>query len=363
MGAMKAKNGDIVSDGGSAGGFIRSWRKERGMIQKQLARACGMSVPQLWAVESGRNSPSVKTLSRVASALGITLAQLFSPPNGRLLFGRRLKTPRSSLEFDGVGMVRIMRPAPGTRDIAKRDVKRLAETASKAFGLESKRQVDLPNTLPFSFPIAVTDGGAVHLAHALRARMDVGSAIVHDTTGLFETYGVRVVMGVDLPESFDALTYYSKEGRMFTVFLSGGLDDTPWRRDFAFLTEIGRAFVFASHGYEPFQDSAKSRRFAQHFAANFQLPESAVRMAVYSLRVEPDDWTLELLLRFKERFGVSAQSFNMRLKELGLITQARFGEFDAIIRRHRSDTKNGELMPETSEPGRYGDLAALERRP
>ena len=93
------------------------------------------------------------------------------------------------------------------------------------------------------------------------------------------------------------------------------------------------------------------------------MPASAVRTAVYSLRVKPDDWTFELLLRLKDRFGVSAQLFNIRLKELSLITQAKCAEFDATIKAHYKVTGYGEPMSdEDAPPNRLGDLLALAHR-
>ncbi len=93
------------------------------------------------------------------------------------------------------------------------------------------------------------------------------------------------------------------------------------------------------------------------------MPASAVRTAVYSLRVKPSDWTYELLLRLKARFGVSAQFFNIRLKELGLITQAKYAEFHAAIQAHYDATNRGEPMSkEDAPPNRLGDLLALGYR-
>ncbi len=92
------------------------------------------------------------------------------------------------------------------------------------------------------------------------------------------------------------------------------------------------------------------------------MPASAVRTAVYSLRIKPSDWTYELLLRLKDRFGVSAQLFNIRLKELSLITQAKCAEFDAVIKAHYKATGYGEPMSDKEAlPNRLGDLQALKR--
>lgn len=362
MDGMKSRVPGIAVAEPNAGGCVRKWRKARGMIQKQLAAACGMSVAQLWSIETERNSPSVKTVARLASALGVTLAQLFDPPEKDVDTPRSGEHPKSTLKIAEADLVRILRPEGRAGDISKRDLKRLEADAAEAFRREYGRQTDIPTSLPLSFPITITEGGAEQLAHALRAHLDIGSAVLHNTLGLFETHGIRVLEMDALPAGTDAITYYSPKRRNYTVFLAGRLTDLPWRRDFAFLSEIGRAFIFASRGCEPFPDTAKSRRFAHHFAACFQQPEPAVRMAVYSLRVLPGDWTFELLLRLKDRFGVSAQSFNIRLKELSLISQAKHEAFKRRIAQYYAAHDNAEPPSNKDKPAnRLGDLLALDQ--
>lgn len=205
------------------------------------------------------------------------------------------------------------------------------------------------------------EGGAAQLAHYLRAHLDVGSAIIRNLFTLFECHGIRVLTDDRLTEKFPAVTFYSRHRRDYTIFLTKAFDDKPYRKEFLFLTEIGQTFIFASKNFETFTETAKSRRFAHHFAATFLMPASAVRTAVYSLRVKPGDWTYELLLRLKDRFGVSAELFNIRLKELGLITLAKHAEFKSMINAYYSQTGYGEPMPDGNAPSnRLGDLSALK---
>ena len=84
-----------------------------------------------------------------------------------------------------------------------------------------------------------------------------------------------------------------------------------------------------------------------------------MRNAVYSLNIKPDEWTYELLLRMKERFGVSAHFFVIRLKELALISRQIFEQFDKQIKHHYSSTNYDEPMANERRPGKAYDLAAL----
>ena len=84
-----------------------------------------------------------------------------------------------------------------------------------------------------------------------------------------------------------------------------------------------------------------------------------MRNAVYRLNVKPEAWTYELLLRMKERFGVSAEAFAIRLKELALITRRKSDVFINQIKQHYESTDHDEPMAKERRPGKAYDLAAL----
>jgi transcriptional regulator with XRE-family HTH domain len=54
------------------GGAIRALRRERGLTLVQLAAATGLSQPFLSQLELGRSRPSMRSLFRIAGALGTT---------------------------------------------------------------------------------------------------------------------------------------------------------------------------------------------------------------------------------------------------------------------------------------------------
>ena len=72
------------------GAGVKAWRRKRNLLQKELAARTGMNVTQLWSIENDRNSPSMRTVARIASALGITVPQLLSAPDGDAPDGIRL---------------------------------------------------------------------------------------------------------------------------------------------------------------------------------------------------------------------------------------------------------------------------------
>ena len=70
---VPARVADRLIDGGSP---LRVWREHRGFSQSTLARASGVNRVQIVEIESGRNTGSVRTLRRLADALGISVDDL-----------------------------------------------------------------------------------------------------------------------------------------------------------------------------------------------------------------------------------------------------------------------------------------------
>jgi transcriptional regulator with XRE-family HTH domain len=56
---------------------IKTFRKQRGISQEELARKAGVTYSTLIKLESGSNkNPTVKTLQQIAQALDVTLDDL-----------------------------------------------------------------------------------------------------------------------------------------------------------------------------------------------------------------------------------------------------------------------------------------------
>ena len=84
----------------SLGGRIKSLRAERRLQQRQLAEKAGMTPSMVSQIESGRLTPSLPTLGKLAGALGVPIASLFeTAQNGRLHVSRKSEYPVVS--FDG----------------------------------------------------------------------------------------------------------------------------------------------------------------------------------------------------------------------------------------------------------------------
>lgn len=82
------------------GARIKALRHERGLLQKQLAEKAGLTASMVSQIESGRLTPTLPTLRKVAAALGVSVAELLEPPaSGRSIsVSRKREHPILSFE-------------------------------------------------------------------------------------------------------------------------------------------------------------------------------------------------------------------------------------------------------------------------
>jgi transcriptional regulator with XRE-family HTH domain len=62
---------------GSVGKRIKTLRTEKGLALRALALRCGMSANAISLIERGENSPTVSSLHRLATALGVPITEFF----------------------------------------------------------------------------------------------------------------------------------------------------------------------------------------------------------------------------------------------------------------------------------------------
>lgn len=62
---------------------LRRIRKERGMSQERLAHAADLNMTHVAKIERTEREPGVRTISKLAVALGVSAADLFDGIDGR----------------------------------------------------------------------------------------------------------------------------------------------------------------------------------------------------------------------------------------------------------------------------------------
>jgi len=71
------------------GARLRALRKERGWTLAQAAEAVGLARSTLSKIENGQMSPTFEAVRKLASGMGISVPQLFTPPKSGKMLARR----------------------------------------------------------------------------------------------------------------------------------------------------------------------------------------------------------------------------------------------------------------------------------
>ncbi|MBL1437407.1 MAG: helix-turn-helix transcriptional regulator [Rhodobacteraceae bacterium] len=71
------------------GARLRALRKDRGWTLAQAAEAVGLARSTLSKIENGQMSPTFEAVRKLASGMGISVPQLFTPPKSGKMLARR----------------------------------------------------------------------------------------------------------------------------------------------------------------------------------------------------------------------------------------------------------------------------------
>lgn len=101
-GVAVRREGDVPDGEFDIGHRLRQVRTGREMTLSELARRSGLTRSFLTQVENGRVSPSVASVQKIASALGISLGALFTRPSDHNPVVRRHERPRLRYPVAGI---------------------------------------------------------------------------------------------------------------------------------------------------------------------------------------------------------------------------------------------------------------------
>ena len=320
--------------------MVKRLRAERNLSQLELSKRAGMSAAQLCKVERGRNELTASTLRRLADALDVPVSVLLGEGGGepteianRPGRGEVLELPVAK-EFVQV-LSSVVDAASVLSEVV--NVEREMTAAEDRLGIERQ------TALQFVYAYGGDERSAELLARDVRVSLGMGSQPRVDLEPVLESAGVRVVM-VRRPDAFQSASFYNVERRRLSIVLNSA--NTLERNAYRLAYELGGAVRFASAGYKTVVDEGAEHRFLRSFSAGFLMPEEAVRGAVAGLGIGPRQWNMEALVYVKERFGVSAEAFALRLETLGLIMPSlRQALRDELHARYEAHPRSMEPHP------------------
>lgn len=323
-------------------------RRAKGLKQFELARRAEMCAAQLCQIENGRVSPSFQVVERLASALDTDVPGLISGLKGR---GGRKKASEgvsaSVSPSDGYRSCRAIEPD------AARAIALIAEEEKRLDGLVAARGVPLACTIALNRARLSYEGAGALLADELRADLGLGTVPVGDLRSILMFRGVRI-HSVKLPKATASVLLWNVARGLPVIVLNDG--NTRERNLYRLAYELASSCLFVSLGKIPLDESLPQHRFLTDFTAAFLMPGATMRSYVAATGLGPEDWTFDDLVGLKAHFGVSAESFALRLEEFGLISPARRL---ALRDRLRAYYKS---HPKAMEPQPKGDWFATTSR-
>ncbi|MFW6152125.1 MAG: helix-turn-helix domain-containing protein [Verrucomicrobiota bacterium] len=361
---MKTSDNTPQADPVVVGSNIRRIRRAKHMKQFELAHRVGIQPGPMSGIEKGRNIPSGRVLFALAKVLNVPVDAFFDEPG----YDSIQESHRTDAVREGRPARRYVGPV-STRMSCEEDA--MAEDDRVMCGrimdaylaLEDICGAHKQAMIPLDLPFFCQEPGFEQLAAQVRQVLGVGQAVVFDYLELFENAGLRVVFCSFL-ERVESWSYYDNENGNAFFFIRSGMNVE--RQLFRLIYELGRVYLYTHYGMHRMEQeygmasrSKEVERSARKFAALFLMPAMSVRTTVGQLGIDRDQWSYDLVLRIKHRFGVSAESFVIRLEELDLIDSELAADFKLKIHRHYADTNYGE--PDSSRRilspnGRLGDL-------
>ena len=239
---------------------------------------------------------------------------------------------------------------------------------------EAPKQAMIPLNLSFE----ATASGIENLVIMVRDLMGIGSAIVFDYIELFESMGFRVVF-VPFPKEMESLSFFDMKNQNAFFFIRSNMKAE--RQFFQLMYQLWNIFFLSwakRTGQSPFPEDGEAPgsndpvptgiltrdQAARYFATLFLMPEQSVLKLVSQLGIHSHRWTYELLLRIKHRFGVSAEAFLYRLRELSLIDPVIYDQLREKIMSHYAETNRsepGSTRCILTSNGRIWDLLHIAR--
>jgi Zn-dependent peptidase ImmA (M78 family)/DNA-binding XRE family transcriptional regulator len=326
---------------GFIGKNIRYLRRERGWTLAKLAAKAGMSEVPLGRIERNVNAPSASAIYSLSKALNVSVDTLFAEEHESFRLHRFEDEKKPFLI------------AADLEDTFTPQLKSMAQDIIEGFqALEDICAAQKHAKIPLFIPFEANYQGMENLSLNIRRYMGVEHGIVFDYFELFESQGFRVI-AVPMPKAIDGFSYYDPPNQNAFFFLN--TKKNPERQLFRLAYELGSILIMTAAiqrneilgEHINAQKASDKKPFTPHraarrFAATFLMPSDAVIDTVRQLGIRQKQWSYDLLLRIKHRFGVSTEAFLYRLDDLDLIDSSLIEPLKAKIHKHYGKTDFGE---------------------
>lgn len=329
---------------------IRNFRKLRGLKIYELAEKIGMTEAHFGRIERGINTPSASVVMEIADILKIPVGNLFDNPE---------KESNNIIHFRG------------EKELSKSFLKNIDKIIQSYSELEDFCQAGKYRSFPLDIPLKDFKDDDIEKASELtRELLGIRNAIVYDLFDLFESYGLRIIV-MELPLDMSGFSYCSLKSNNITFFINSKI--TLERKIYTLAHELGHV-IFHQGGLKHTagilnypENSIREINYehaANYFSACFLMPANIIKSVIKQMGISKDEWSFDILIRIKKRFGVSSEAFLKRLFELNLIEEKLFIKIKKDILEYYKQNKNTEPNPlniEISLNNRIWDLLLIAK--
>lgn len=287
---------------------LKQLRLARGLSLDALAAEMGGIVTKqaLSKYERGKAQPSREVLNKLAGALKVKSAHLWSKPAIQIELTAYRKKAR----------------------LAKKEQERIEnlvrQTLEERVQLQALIRQDNGVDLPIrEFKVASLDD-ADRAADEMRQRWNLGTDPIASVVDVLEEHHIHV-LEIDASDRFDGIAAIAydeeRQRKAAAVVARQGLPGE--RQRLYFLHELGHLVLDVSRDCD-------EEKAAFRFAAAFLAPAEVVRREVGQNRafIQPQE-----LLLLKQRFGMSIQALLYRLRDLQVITESSYKKWCIDISR------------------------------
>ena len=306
-------------------------RKRSGLSLRALSSAMGgiVSAQAIGKYERAEMMPSSTVAIALADALEVSLSYLLSPTTVSL----------ESVEFRKLASTRARERAAVEGEVLDR-VDRYLQV-EEILGIDTTRR-EGPHGGPYRVD-SVED--AERAATAVRAQWNLGGGPIPDMTDLLEERGIKVFKW-SLPESVDGLSCHVRRvGGPDVPVVVCSTDKSIERQRFTIAHELGHVVL-------DIPSDVRGEKACHRFAGAFLAPGAELMREVGRRRV---NFGFAELIEIKHMFGISAAALVMRMRDLGIITEATLRDiFGGIGSSWRTDEPRP--LTKTERPKRFRRL-------
>lgn len=337
-----------IPDMKTIGDTIKALRKAKNLKQGELAKRLKMTSAQLCRIEGSKNAPSIKTLARVAKALGVSLSELMSdsmPTEKKTVIcssdDSRVYAASDEVTEKHSDLIPVRQTGEAV-DEMENIRSQIHTKISQYANLENDLGIPGATTLPLCFTFSNDERGAEILARTLRDTCAAGTTPFADLPALLESKHVRIVL-VRSSIDIQSRSFFEKTSRVLVIAVNKKLPAE--RQLYRIAYELGYACLFGSTGFSTVIEQSNTHKFVRRFAAAFLMPEEAIKELASQLALGPTNWTMKILLQLKYRFGVSAETFAHRLERIGVLAPALRKRFKEELHNYYEEHNNAEPPP------------------